>query len=328
VKLLIVLHHHLELWNVPSWFVETLRQDFPAVEIVHQSDYHQAEKYLPDIEVAITWSLYPEQFKIAKKLLWIHSPAAAVHQLMFPELVNSDVIVTNAREIHGPVVAEHTIALVLALAKKLHEAAGLQQKHVWGQENLWHSHLRPREIAGATLGLVGLGSIGRVVARHASALGMRVIAVREHPNSGPIAGVAHVFPSRELDKLLAESDYVVLAAPVTPATRGMINAAALAKMKSDACLVNVSRGALVDEPALVEALSKRRIGGAALDVFDDEPLPPQSSLWNLENLLITPHTAGMTDKLWDRHYAQISENLCRYLSGQPLLSVVDKKRGY
>jgi phosphoglycerate dehydrogenase-like enzyme len=328
VKLLIVLHHRLELWNVPSWFVEKLRRDFPAVEIVHQADYRQVEKYLPDIEIAITWSLYPEQFNIAKKLLWIHSPAAAVHQLMFPELINSDVIVTNAREIHGPVVAEHAIALVMALAKKLHEAAGLQRKHVWGQENLWHSRLRPREIAGATLGLVGLGSIGRVVARHASALGMRVIAVREHPESELIAGVAHVFASRELDKLLAESDYVVLAAPVTPATRGMINAATLVKMKPDACLVNVSRGALVDEPALIEALSKKRIGGAALDVFEDEPLPAQSPLWNLENLLITPHTAGMTDKLWDRHYAQISENLRRYLKRQPLLSVVDKKKGY
>jgi phosphoglycerate dehydrogenase-like enzyme len=328
VKLLIVLQHRLELWNAPSWFVEKLRWDFPEVEIVHLSTYHHADQHFPGAEVVVTWSLRPEQFNIAKKLRWIHSPAAAVHQLMFPDLINSDVILTNAREIHAPVVAEHALALLLSFAKKLPDAVRLQQKRLWGQENLWHSRPRPRELAGATLGIVGLGSIGRVLARHATGLGMRVIAVREHPQDGELGGVVHVFSSLELHKLLGESDYVVLAAPVTAATRSMMNAAALAKMKPDACLINVSRGALVDEAALISALREKRIGGAALDVFEEEPLPPESPLWDLENLLVTPHTAGMTDKLWNRHYAQISENLRRYLSREPLLSVVDKHKGY
>jgi phosphoglycerate dehydrogenase-like enzyme len=328
VNLLIVLQHRLELWNAPSWFVEKLRRDFPGVEIQHLSSYHHVDQYLPGVEVVISWSLRREQFNSARKLRWIHSPAAAVHELMFPELINSDVILTNAREIHAPVVAEHAMALLLALAKKLPEAVRLQQKRVWGQENLWHSRPRPRELAGATLGIVGLGSIGRLLARHASGLGMRVIAVREHAQGGAVGGVVHVFSSLELHALLAESDYVVLAAPVTAATRCMINAAALAKMKPDACLINVSRGALVDEAALISALRDQRIGGAALDVFAEEPLPSDSPLWDLENLLVTPHTAGMTDKLWHRHYAQISENLRRYLNREPLLSVVDKKKGY
>jgi phosphoglycerate dehydrogenase-like enzyme len=128
--------------------------------------------------------------------------------------------------------------------------------------------------------------------------------------------------------MLSQSDYVVLAAPVTSSTRGLIDSARLARMKSDACLINVGRGPLVNEAALIQALREKTIGGAALDVFEEEPLPTDSPLWNLENLLITPHTAGLTEKLWERHYQFISENLRRYLKGEPLLSVVDKKCGY
>ena len=128
--------------------------------------------------------------------------------------------------------------------------------------------------------------------------------------------------------MLGQSDYVVLAAPVTSGTRGLMDAARLAKMKPEACLINVGRGPLVDEAALAQALREKRIGGAALDVFEEEPLPADSPLWDLENLLITPHTAGLTEKLWERHYELISENLRRYLGGKPLLAVVDKKQGY
>jgi phosphoglycerate dehydrogenase-like enzyme len=247
---------------------------------------------------------------------------------MFPELVNSEVILTNARDVHGPVVAEHVMALVFALAKRIPEAVRMQQKHIWGQEIVWRGRPRPRELAGATLGLVGLGSIGRNVARHASALGMRVIAVREHPEQGTPEFVHEVLPSSRLNEMLAQADYVVLAAPVTPATGGMIGREQIAKMKPDACLINVGRGPLVDEIALADALRSKKIGGAALDVFDKEPLPADSPLWDFDNLLITPHTAGMTDKLWERHYVLFSENLRRYLSGQPLLALVDKKSGY
>ena len=328
MKLLIVLHHPFELWNSPPWLSERLNQDFSTIEVVSRSSYDGIDDYLRDAEVAITWSLRPEQFKAARKLRWIHSPAAAVHQLMFPELVNSDVLLTNAREVHGPVVAEHVIALIFALAKCLPQAVRLQQKHVWGQGIMWNGGPRPRELAEATLGLVGLGSIGRAVARHASNLGMRVIAVRENPGKENPAGVQQVFALSQLDELLSQSDYVVLAAPVTPNTQGLINAARLAKMKVDACLINVGRGPLVDELALIQALRERKIGGAALDVFEEEPLPADSPLWDLENLLITPHTAGLTERLWERHYQFIAENLRRYLEGRPLLSLVDKKRGY
>lgn len=328
MKLLIVLHHRFDLWNAPDWFAERLQKDFPEFQITHLDNYERIEQEIPDAEIVVAWSLRPEQFKAAQKLRWIHSPAAAVHQLMFPELIASDVLLTNAREVHGPVVAEHVIALIFALAKKIPEAVRLQQKHIWGQEIMWRERPRPREVCGATLGLIGLGSIGREVSRLAAGLGMRVIAVRENLQKEKPAAVQAVHAFADIDSLLQQSDYVALAVPVTPATRGLMNAARLAKLKPDACLINVGRGPLVDESALIDALRNHRIGGAALDVFEQEPLPADSPLWNLDHLLITPHTAGLTDKLWERHYVLLTENLRRYLAHQPLLAVVDKAKGY
>jgi len=328
MKLLIVLHHRFELWNAPEWFTTRLRQEFHQIEIVHLSSYDRIASELPDSDIAVTWSLRPKQFAHAHKLRWIHSPAAAVHLLMFPELIDSDVIVTNAREVHGPVVAEHVIGLIFALAKKIPEAIRLQEKHIWGQELLWRGLPRPREVTGATLGLVGLGSIGREVACKAAALAMRVIAVRESVTKEKPSGVQEVYSPDRLGLLLQQSDYVVLAAPVTPDTRGLMNEQRLSHMKPDAYLINVGRGPLIDEPALIDALTNHKIGGAALDVFEEEPLPQTSPLWDLPNLLITPHSAGLTEKLWERHYSLLSENLRRFLAGNPLLCQVDKKRGY
>jgi D-2-hydroxyacid dehydrogenase (NADP+) len=326
-KLLILTYHRLELWIAPSWFSDRLRNEFPELEVVHLNSYENVEQHVADVEIMFGISLRPEQFLAARQLRWIHSQAAAVHQFLFPELVKSDVILTNARDVHGPVVAEQVMAMIFALAKQIPAAVRFQQRHVWGQEAVSHA-TRPREIAGKTVGLVGLGSIGRNVAKAASALGMRVIAVREHPDKEKPRFVDEVFHSSKLLDLLAQSDYVVLSTPVTPETTGMIGSRQLAAMKPDACLINVGRGPLIDEPALVGALREHKIGGAALDVFDEEPLPADSPLWDFEDLLITPHTAGLSEKMWERHYALFSENLRRYFSGQPLLGLVDKQKGY
>jgi len=326
-KLLIFVHHPFDQWNAPAWFPKRLQQEFPRVNVVHLPDYKRVDAEIVDAEIAITWSVRPEQIKSAKKLRWIHSPAAAVHQLIFPELVNSEIILTNAREVHGPVVAEHVIALIFALATKIPGSVRLQEKHVWGQQILWDELPRVREVAGATVGLVGLGSIGRAAAKSAQGLGMRVIAVREHPEKGS-EGADAVFGPAQIDEVFRQADYIVLAAPVTAGTKAVANADRLALMKPDACLINVGRGPLVDEPALAAALREKKIGGAALDVFPKEPLPADSPLWDVPNLLITPHTAALTDKLSERHYALFSENLRRYLNGEPLLAVVDKRKGY
>lgn len=327
MKLLIAANHRVDLWTVPAWFSDRLSRDVPQIQTVIATDDTLAQEF-SEAEIALTPSIRPEQFVTAKKLRWIHSPSAAVHQFMFPELVNSDVILTNGRNVHGPVVAEHVIALIFALAKNIPAAVRFQQQHLWGQEIAWGPGHRPRELAGATLGLVGLGSIGRAVADHAAALGMHVIAARQHPDGAKPESVHEVLPSSRLDELLARSDYVVLAAPVTQSTQNMIGSPQLAKMKPEAYLINVGRGALVDEPALIDSLRNRKIGGAALDVFEKEPLPADSPFWALENLLITPHTAGMTEKLWERQYALFSENLRRYLNHQPLLALVNKESGY
>ena len=326
-NLVIAVHHFFDQWNAPEWFSERLRADFPRLTVVQLPDYKRLDAEIRDAEILIAWSVRPEQIKAATRLRWVHSPAAAVHQLMFPELIESGIVLTNAREVHGPVVAEHVIALIFALAKKIPGSVELQRKHVWGQQLLWDELPRVREVAGATLGLVGLGSIGRPLVKSAKALGMRVVAVREHPEKGS-DGADLVFGPERVGELFRQSDYVVLAAPVTGNTKAIANAENLALMKPGACLINVGRGALVDEVALAAALRENRIGGAALDVFPKEPLAEDSPLWDLPNLLITPHTAALTDRLWERHYSLFSENLRRYLSGEPLLAVVDKRKGY
>jgi phosphoglycerate dehydrogenase-like enzyme len=327
MKLLISVPHSFALWTPPAWFAERLKRDFPAIEIVNLPDYKRVDEEIVDAEVAITWSIRPEQVNSAKKLRWIHSTAAAVHTLMFPELVNSEIVVTNAREVHGGVVAEHVIALIFALAKKIHHAAAFQSKHEWAQMRMWEERPRVREVAGATVGLVGMGSIGRTVAKHAKSLGMRVIAARENPEKGT-DGADVVFGPAQVGEVFKQADYVVLAAPTTANTKSIASAERIALMKPEACLINVGRGTLVDEDALAEALRQKKIGGAALDVFDKEPLPAESALWDVPNLLITPHTAGLTDRQWDRHYDFFSENLRRYVKGEPLLAVVDKRAGY
>jgi len=328
MKLLIVVHHRFDLWNVPAWFGQRLLKEFPQLQITQRDNYEGIEEDLREAEIIFSLSLRPGQFAATRNLQWIHAPSAAVHQLLFPELVNSNVVVTNSREVHGPVVAEHVMALIFALGKKIPQAVLFQQKHIWGQVAIWSEGPYPREIAGAILGLIGVGSIGRRVAQMASAMGMRVIAVREHVEKGNPEGVEAVFAPSALDEMLKQSDYVVVAAPLIAATHELINTDRLAVMKPDACLINVGRGAQVDEAALIEALRTRRIAGAALDVFEREPLPPDSPLWGVENLLITPHTAGLTEKVWHRHYELFSDNLRRYLARQPLRFVVDKQKGY
>jgi len=328
IKVLVAAYSRIDLWTAPDWFAERLRADFPQVDITRITSGERLSQELSNSSVLFDASFGPEHLRVARQLLWIHSTAAAVHDLLFPELVESDVILTNAREVHGIVVAEQVMAMMFALARRIPESVRFQVKRTWGQAILWQDRRTPQELGGATLGLIGLGSIGRNVALRASAMGMKVIAIREHIDRPKPESVDEILPTSGLSDLLSRSDYVVLSPPVTPATRGMIGRDQIAAMKKTGYLINVGRGPLVDEAALIEGLRGRQIAGAALDVFDQEPLPPESPLWDLENLLITPHTGGMTEKMWERHYALFTDNLGRFLAGQPLLAVVDKQAGY
>src|SRR5215469_15201543 len=184
MKTLIVHYHPFELWHAPAWIRERLQQEFPRHSFTQLQNYDRVPEEIPDTDVFIGWSLRPQQFVAAKKLRWIHSPAAAVHQLMFPELIQSSVLVTNSTGIHGPVVAEHAIAVLLALAKRLPQAMRYQANYTWSQDLLWKERPRPREVDGAVVAVIGMGGIGSEFTRRAKALGMRVLAVRENPSKG------------------------------------------------------------------------------------------------------------------------------------------------
>lgn len=230
-----------------------------------------------------------------------------------------NVTFTNVGEMSSPPIAEWVIGCMLMFAKGWPGAFHAQRAHEWRR-------FMPREVSGATVGIVGLGSIGSEVARRARALGCRVIGMRrsfEADPSHPL--VDRALPPSMLHALLAESDYVVLTAPLTAQTRGMIDAAALAAMRPDAVILNVGRGALIDEAALVEALQARRIAGAALDVFAREPLPADSPLWDLDNVVMTPHIAAGTDRYYERATGIFCANLRRYLAGEPLEHIVDPR---
>jgi phosphoglycerate dehydrogenase-like enzyme len=336
MRVLIVLKHRFQLWTAPDWFVDKLRSEFPEVTFSYRRSYDDIADDLASADVVVAWSLNADQIKAARRLRWIHSTAAAIHQLLIPEIVNSDIILTNASSVHGPVVAEHVLSLMFALAKHLPAAFRFQQQHQWGQDAMAHRQPPIRELRDSTLGIVGVGEIGGHVARIASTIGMPVIAVRHNVEKGvdwldrndPMRSRHRVYSPKDVKRMLAESDFVVLSAPVTSQTTKLVSRGALAAMKPDAYLINIARGALVDEPALIEALQQKKIGGAALDVFEQEPLPIESPLWDLENVLITPHQGGLSHKLWERQYKLFSENLQRFLSGAELMGVVNKKAGY
>jgi phosphoglycerate dehydrogenase-like enzyme len=326
-KIAILLHDEFEMWRPPAWFVKKLRSDFPEVEVFYSSTKRDDEEALRGADVMIGWSLEREQLRAATNLRWIYSITAAVDQFFYPELISSEIALTNAASVHGPVVAEHAMAMILALAKRVPSAVRYQDRRKWAMDAIWEEQPHPREIAGANLVVIGLGSIGSEVAAMAAGLKMRVVGVRQNPERG-LAGAHEVVGYRELDAVLGRADFVVLSAPLTPQTRYLIDARRLQLFQPDAYLINVSRGGLIDEAALVKALRETRLGGAALDVFEEEPLPRRSPLWKLSKVLITPHTAFLTAKIWERHYEVFTGNLRRYLAGEPLQDVVDKQRGY
>jgi len=326
-KLLLCVWHPFTLWRAPEWFPVRLRERFPAMRVAHALDYSGADEHLSDSTIFVGWSLRPKQFAAAPSLKWLHSTAAGVGQLMYPELRASGIAVTNASGVHTIPIGEHVLGLLLALARRLPSASRHQAARHWGQQEIWNEPVRPRELRGATLVVVGLGAIGREVARLARAMGMRVIAVTRS-GSAPPDLVDRVAPASSLDALLPEADFIVLAAPETLETRHLINAARLARMKPQAYLVNVARGSLVDEPALVAALRENRIAGAALDVAGEEPLPESSPLWTLENCILTPHLSGASDSLWERQAELLLENLDNWFSGRELRNRVDLARGY
>ncbi|MDA2912429.1 D-2-hydroxyacid dehydrogenase [Acidobacteriia bacterium AH_259_A11_L15] len=326
-KLVLCIWSPFTEWRFPAWLAEDIRKRYPPMRVVHLPDYRRLGEEIRDADILFGFSLKPEQFAAACRLKWIHVLAAGVNQLMREDIRRSDVVITNSRRVHAVPMAEHTLGLILALARRFLSAVGHQLEHHWAQQEIWEEFPRPMEINGRTLVIVGYGAIGREIARRAQACGMKVVGVKRDPARGR-EHADRVVGTDQLLAALAQADFVVLTLPLTEETNHFFGREEFAAMKKSAFFLNVSRGAVVDAEALVAALHNKTIAGAAIDVAEVEPLEPSSPLWKAPNLFITPHLSAVSERLWHRHAELLFENLDRYFSGRELLNVVDKKRGY
>ncbi len=326
-KLVICVWHPFTEWRPKPAMAETIRKRWPEMRVLHLPNYDRLAEELPDTDVFVGYSLRAEQLKDAKKLKWIHSTAAGVAQLMYPELRDSGIMVTNPSGIFSVPMAEHTMGLLLALARNFPDSVRQQDRARWSQQEIWDMPQHLTELNGKVLLIVGYGSIGREVAKRAKAFDMRVWGVTRS-GGGDRTNAEKIFPATKLLDVLPDADYLLISAPETAETGHLIGAAQIARMKRGARLINVSRGSLLDEAALLRALESGALGGAALDVAQTEPLPEQSPLWKAPNLMITPHTSAVSDKLWERETALLVDLLERWFDGRELFNLVDFARGY
>jgi len=323
---IVVAVHDPPVWSIPERDVRRLAEALPGDVVVDARTPEDRLREFADADVILTTRLTPAEFRQASRVRWIQSSAVGVGGLLIDEVVESAVDVTNARGLHADRIAEHAVALVLALRRRLHVAAARQHARRWAQLELMEA--RVPSLAESTMLVVGLGSIGGRVAALGASLGMRVIGVRRQPQLPLPPGVSQVVGPDKLRDVLGLADVVVLAAPRTVEARALLGRDELAAMRPSAVLINVARGRLINESALVVALGAGRLAGAGLDAFEHEPLPSDHPLWSLPNVLITPHTAAFGGDYWAPVIDLFLENLARFRRGEPLVNTVDKNRGY
>jgi phosphoglycerate dehydrogenase-like enzyme len=295
--------------------------------VLHLPNYDTLPQELPDTNIFVGYSLRAEQLLHARALKWIHSTAAGVAQLMYPELRQSGITVTNASGIFSVPMAEHTMGLLLAMARNFPDSVRYQDAAKWSVQDLWDKPQHLTELNGSVLLVVGYGSIGRELARRARAFEMRVWGVTRS-GKGDMTCAEKILPVADLNGALPHADYVVICAPETPETKHLIGAEQIARMKGSARLINVARGSLLDESALIDALRVGKLVGAAIDVTSPEPLPADSPLWRAPNLFITPHTSAISERLWLRETELFVKLLEEWFSGKELSNRVDFSRGY
>lgn len=358
-KLVLDLNDRRPAWALPAWVPEGVREALPGdwtlqvLETEADGSGDGVDLAGPELldavaeaEVYVGYGVPPGLLEAGPGLRWIHSGAAGVGSFLSTELKASSVVLTNSKGIHGPPMGDTALAMMLFFARGLDFATAHQRRGPgegrWDNKPYYAADHPLTEVSRSTVGIFGAGGIGQEVARRVRALGAEVLAYDRGPEA--FADTGRMPQGERIDwaapgfralhgpegfrVLLSESDFMVLAAPETPETRGVFGAAALEEMKPTAVLVNLSRGALVDETALVEALVSGRLRGAGLDVFTTEPLPEDHPLWALPNVIVTPHVSAVTRGFWERQLALIIENLHRYVSGAPLLNQVDKEAGF
>lgn len=300
------------------------REGVPEAEESEEQARRALHAALAEAEVLFSLSLMPAELpSLAPNLRWIQLTSAGADRLLNSELLKSGITITTASGIHATPVAEYVLGMIVMLAKGWPALFRAQGRREWAR-------IGPHELEGKTVAIVGMGNVGQEVARLAKALGMRVLGVRRSGaplKSGDYVADEIVGPL-ELLSVLSRSDFVVISLPLTEETHHLIGELALRAMKPTAYLINVSRGAVVDEAALLRALTEGWIAGAGLDVFETEPLPPESWLWQLHNVIISPHIAGETPAYNERAVDLFCENLRRYLASEPLHNVIDPSRGY
>jgi phosphoglycerate dehydrogenase-like enzyme len=308
--------------NIP--FVRELRQ---LAKTVIGDSARDLASAADDAEIILNWSgslaLLRDVFSMSNHLRWIHSRSAGLEQMLFPELIESEVIVTNSSGIFSPSLGEFALAAILYFAKDLRRMTRNQMAGVWEQFDV-------TMISGQTLGIIGYGSIGRAVAARARALEMKVLGLRRHishPREEDSL-LDHVYRPDQCLEMLSRCDYVLATLPLTEQTRGLISTREFAVMKKTAVVINIGRGPTIDERAIINALSENRIRGAALDVFDQEPLPAGHPFYSMENVLLSPHCADHTPDWLDNAMRFFIAQLRRFRGREPLLNVIDKRLGY
>ena len=305
------------VYHADPKYAELVRVPRNRVVVRAAATPSEAAELIADTEVLYAWKFPPHLFAKAARLKWLQAMGAGVDWAIVRELPPR-VVITRAPGVFGPWMAEYVIGWCSWVTQRIETYREAQR------QRRWLDHVLPDRLHGKTLTIVGLGDIGRAIARAARTFGMRVIGVNR--SGRRVREAERVFKVGQLAQALADADFVVVLVPLTPETRGLIGADALAAMKPTAWLVNIARGAVVNEAALFEALEQRRLAGAILDVFSAEPLPPHHPLWRMDNVVITPHVSGPSTP--EEIAPVFNDNLARYLAGSPLRHVVDRARGY
>jgi phosphoglycerate dehydrogenase-like enzyme len=301
-------------------YAKLIGNQFPQVRAIVAPDPERLERYIAEADAMLAFRFPVEVFDKAKKLRWFQCTGAGVDSVMPVRDKAAHVTVTNARGVHGQVIADYVMGGVTMLHWDFRRLLREQMEKQWNSRQV-------TPLADKTLGVVGLGSIGATIARRAKSAGMTVVGTKRDVTV-PVEGVDRLFAADALHEMLPLCDFVVVALPSTPDTIGTIGAAELARMKPQAFLVNIARGNVIVEAGLVKALRSGAIAGAMLDVFEREPLPQDSPLWDMPNVIATPHMAGNPTNYTERVYTILSENIDRFMKGQPLKNVVDLRRGY
>jgi phosphoglycerate dehydrogenase-like enzyme len=309
---------------IPERFIAQLNADFPRTRFVTATDDSFREE-LKDADATVSWRLLPDDIEAAPKRKWLQTIGAGVDDIISPAIVERGLIVTNNSGVHASNIAEHVLGMMLAFARRLPFQIRGQINHEWRDES---GREYVFELGGQTLLLVGVGNIGTAIGARAKCFGMRVIGVRRRPSRESTPSIDEQFGVDQLKEQLPRADHVVIAMPLTSRSRRLFDGATIAAMKPGAYLYNIGRGPIIDPVALVDHLQSGHLAGAGLDVTDPEPLPPDSPLWDMENVIITSHTSGGTPKYWDRAFGILHENIRRFVADEPLQNVVDVTEGY